>query len=164
MKYVIAVLLSVLFCALIRPTPALTKTVEHNAKVVKPTAKPVTTTKAVRPQPEKAQEAVARPKPVPKPQIHYASGCQRYDSLFRQYSWNVNVAEAICEAESKGDPYAVSPASLNYDHISDFGLMQLHGMRIFEPSANIAAAYRKYQTQGWHAWSSYNRGVYLSYL
>lgn len=85
------------------------------------------------------------------------SDCRSYDALFRQYSWNVPVAEAICQAESGGNPDAVS-------RTNDYGLMQLHDMRIFDPAQNVAAAYRKYQSQGWRAWTTYISGKYLHFL
>jgi soluble lytic murein transglycosylase-like protein len=168
MKYLIAVLLSVLFCALIRPTPALTKTAVHNAKAVETTTKAVTPAKAVQPQPEKVQEAVARSKPVPiKPQKRYAYGCQRYDYLFRQYDWNVDVAEAICQAESGGNPYA-------YSSTCDRGLMQVNCIHsdmvgydlssLYSPTTNIRVAHKIYSAHGWTAWSTFKNHQYLAFL
>lgn len=66
---------------------------------------------------------------------------------------------AIEKTESTCNPAAVSP--VDYDGIRDYGVMQLHGNPIFDPGANIAAAYRLWQVQGYHAWSSYNSGAYL---
>ncbi len=86
----------------------------------------------------------------------YVSSCRAYDSVFRQYTWNVSMAEAICQAESGGNPNAVGPTN-------DYGLMQLHNMAILDPSQNIAAAYRKYQLQGWNAWTSYKTGAYTQF-
>lgn len=83
--------------------------------------------------------------------------CRTYDALFRQYNWNVAVAEAICQAESRGNPTAVS-------RTNDYGLMQLHNMKIFDPAENIAAAYKKYQSQGWQAWTTYTSGAYVRFL
>ena len=87
----------------------------------------------------------------------HAGSCRAYDALFRQYAWNVHVAEAICQAESGGNPTAVS-------RTNDYGLMQLHNMKIVDPVQNIAAAYRKYQTQGWDAWTTYTVGSYARFL
>lgn len=118
------------------------------------------------------QPAAATPSPAPQPiatqqaavtTTTYASGCTTYDSIFRQYAWNVSVAEAICMAESSGNPYAES-------YTSDDGLMQIHdglylyGTQIFNPTFNIQVAYQKYVTQGWEAWSTYNSGAYEAYL
>lgn len=85
------------------------------------------------------------------------NGCTSYDALFRQYDWNVSLAEAICQAESGGDPGAISPTN-------DYGLMQLHDLAVFDPAQNIALAYVKYQTQGWGAWTTYNTDAYSRYL
>ncbi|GEM_PF-3428448 len=86
-----------------------------------------------------------------------APGCQAYDALFQQYDWNVAIAEAICQAESGGNPSAISPTN-------DYGLMQLHNLAVFDPAQNIAMAYIKYQVQGWRAWTTYNTGSYHRYL
>jgi len=104
---------------------------------------------------------VKTPTPVVStpPQIVLASfTCDSYASYFEQYSWNVNTAIAICQAESSGNPNAISPTS-------DFGLMQLHDIDILNPAENIAYAYyHKYLTQGWQAWTTYNDGAYAAYL
>jgi len=167
MKYIIVVLLSALLCIFLTPkTPALTKTVVHN----------IPNKRVVRPQPEKDKPLVkadvstkSKKKlatPVPKPEVietAYASGCMTYDSIFRQYAWNVSVAEAICQAESGGNPYA-------YSSTQDAGLMQIHdglylyGSQIYNPSFNISKAYQKYQSQGWYAWTTYNIGAYRQFL
>lgn len=163
MKYFIAVLLSALSLLAVPKTPALTKTVAPKVSVVQPTAKlkahAVTTTQTVQPQPETVSPLITVAKPATET---YASGCMTYDSIFRQYAWNVSVAEAICQAESGGNPYATSPP--NYDGLSDFGLMQIHGEEIYNPSANIARAYQKYESQGWYAWTTYKTGSYVSFL
>ena len=85
------------------------------------------------------------------------NSCRSYDALFRQYNWNVGFAEAICQAESGGNPSAISPTN-------DYGLMQLHNLAIFDPAQNIAMAYVKYEAQGWGAWTTYNTGAYNRYL
>lgn len=90
--------------------------------------------------------------------------CQNYSNLFDQYNWNAATAMAICQAESQGNPNAISNGNINYDGIPDYGLMQLHGLDILDPAANINAAYAKYLSQGWSAWSTYNSGKYAQYL
>ncbi len=175
MKYIIVVLLSALFASLMAQTaPALTKSAVHNDSIVKTTAYTAPTTKSVQPQPEKqkapvkhggvgttSKQKLTTPPAKPRPQV-VLTGCSSYRADFNQYNWNVNVAEAICEAESNGNPNAISPP--NYDGLRDYGLMQLHGEPILNPASNIAAAYQKYQMQGWEAWTTYNTGRYLSYL
>ncbi len=154
-RYLIAVVLSALLLSHFHGKPTLTNSVAHYAK-------PIQTAKAVQPQ----QETTAAVE-TPKPQVteaSYATGCSTYDSIFRQYAWDVRTAEAICMAESGGNPYAVSNPRLNYDGVSDYGLMQIHAEAIYNPSANIARAHQKYLTQGWYAWSTYTSGAYYRYL
>lgn len=108
----------------------------------------------------------AQPEATAQPTVTLASfTCQSYSNLFSQYSWNPDTAMAICQAESSGNPSAVSNGNINPDGVSDFGLMQLHGIDILDPAANIAYAYyHKYLTQGWGAWSTFNSGAYYKYL
>jgi soluble lytic murein transglycosylase-like protein len=148
-RYLIATLLSALLISHFHSS--LTDKV-----VQKPVARPtVITATAIKPVQPIVQQAV----------VHtYASGCSTYDSIFRLYAWNVRTAEAICQAESGGNPYAVSNARLNFDGVSDFGLMQIHGEAIFNPVANIARAHQKYVSQGWNAWTTYSSGSYLRFL
>jgi len=126
----------------------------HTKLAVKSVPKPKTLISAVLPQPP------VKPAVVLSPAI--SGSCGQYDILFRQYAWNVQTAEAICQAESSGVASKASDPGLNYDGISDYGLMQLHGVDILDPAQNISYAYyHKYLTQGWNAWSSYKSGTYL---
>lgn len=133
----------------------------HISSVKNPSTKPVTT--VANTQPKVTVTPPPHQQPVTAAAATYASGCLTYDSLFRQYDWNVNVAEAICQAESGGNPYA-------YSSTADAGLMQIHdglylyGSQIYNPSFNIAKAYDKYLKQGWGAWTTYNTGAYARYL
>lgn len=108
------------------------------------------------------------PTPIPQPStapVEYATyptGCAGYAELIDQYPWDHATAEAICQAESGGDPTDVSPP--DSDGLNDYGLFQIHGEAIFNPAANVARAYQKYIDQGWHAWSTYNSGKYLQFL
>jgi len=79
--------------------------------------------------------------------------CEQYRPLFSQYSWNIEIALAVCQAESGGDPNIVSATN-------DFGLMQLHNIPIKDPAQNIAYAYNeKYLKGGWGHWSVCNNGT-----
>lgn len=115
--------------------------------------------------PEKAKQNV-QTEPAPAVQtVHRqlpTNGCQSYRYLVEQYDWNVQVMAAVMRAESGCNPNAVSP--VNYDGVRDYGLMQLHGQYILDPSQNVAAAYRLWQVQGYHAWSAYNNGSYEQFL
>lgn len=136
--------------------------------VVKPEAKPKVSAPPVVTKP--AAQPTATPTPSvatpPQPTVTLASyRCQAWASDFEQYNWNADTAMAICEAESSGNSQAVSNGNINPDGIPDYGLMQLHGVDILDPAANISYAYyHKYLTQGWGAWSTYNSGAYYKYL
>ena len=124
----------------------------------KPVAHKVVSTPVIKPTVTHIAPAVA----VAQPIVYLASyRCAAYQSYFEQYDWSVDTAMAICEAESSGNPYAVSNGDINPDGVPDYGLMQLHGVDIIDPAANISYAYyHKYLTQGWEAWSTYNSGAY----
>lgn len=127
---------------------------------------------------EPAPKVPAVAPPAPQPPVTqatqvttYASGCSTYGSIFRQYAWNVSVAEAICMAESSGDPYNHSS---NTNGTIDRGLMQINSIHsdmvdgnlsaLYNPTVNIAVAWRIYSADGWRAWSAYKNGHYLRYL
>ena len=108
------------------------------------------------------------PTPVSSPpaQIVTSSAnlCASYASIFAQYNWNTDIAMAICSAESKGSPTAVSQTD-------DYGLMQInhgleiYGSAIYDPAFNIKIAYTvKYVPSGWYPWTTWTSGLYLQYL
>ncbi len=66
----------------------------------------------------------------------------------------------VMVAESRCNPSAIN--THNYDGVYDYGLMQLHGQYILDANQNIAAAYRLWTKQGYHAWTTYNSGAYRS--
>jgi hypothetical protein len=147
-----------------KPTVALITNVSKQTSLSKITPpKAITAAKVTQTPtaPVKPPSAPVVAPTVPAPVV-YASGCSNYEPTFAQYGWNVSVAMAICEAESSGNPNAVSQTN-------DYGLMQIHdglalyGDKIYDPYFNISIAYIKYQTQGWEAWSTYLNGAYLKY-
>lgn len=129
--------------------PAVIKAVQAS----KPAKAPVVASAVVTP-------AVVAPIVAPVPV--YTAGCAQYLPLIEQYDWSVNVASAIMQAESSCNPNAIG--IVDYDGLRDYGLFQIHGEIIMQPAANVARAYQKYQSQGWHAWSTYNNGAYAKYL
>lgn len=160
-RYLIAVLLSALLTILIVPHQDTPKQqfIHKQMISIKKSSQLKQKVPAKRRVGTKSKQTLTAPAIKPEPQV---ANCSSYIPAFRQYNWNVNVAVAICEAESRGNPNAISP--INYDGLRDYGLMQLHGEPILNPARNIAAAYVKYQTQGWEAWTTYNSGRYLAYL
>lgn len=108
----------------------------------------------------KAKEKLAQAPPAP---VAISGNCDAYKKIVAQYDWDVRVALAIMRAESTCNPNAVSPP--NYDGLRDHGLMQLHGVAIYDPAKNIAYAYNnKYLHGGWSHWTVYNTGAYAKYL
>lgn len=100
--------------------------------------------------------------PASTGKINPPNGCRTYESLFKQYNWDVRTMLAIAEAESNCNPNAISPP--NWDGVRDYGLCQLHGQYILDPSKNVAVAYNKWLRQGYHAWTSFNTNKYRKYL
>lgn len=74
---------------------------------------------------------------------------------------------AIMQAESGCRAITPDNSAINWDHVPDYGLFQLHGMDITDPAQNVAAAYNvKYVGAGdsFRPWSTYTSGAYLKYL
>ena len=75
---------------------------------------------------------------------------------------------AIMQAESSCDPGARNTA--NTDGSTDTGLLQInsiHGIdpaTLIDPTVNIQAAYRVYQSQGLKAWTSFSSGKYKQFI
>lgn len=98
------------------------------------------------------------------PTASSSGGCE----LVRNYTnWNVDVAYAVCMAESGGNSNA---ANYNDNHgscVGSFGLMQLACFWIpnpTDPNANMAKANEIYSRSGWSPWGAYTSGKYLKYL
>ena len=94
--------------------------------------------------PKKPQQQVA---------VTYPIGCEQYRSEVAKYNWPVNTVLRIMKAESRCNPNAVSPTN-------DHGLMQLHGIPIYDPAKNIAYAYNeKYMKGGFSHWTVCTNGI-----
>jgi len=79
--------------------------------------------------------------------------CESYRGLVSKYNWPVDTVLAIMKAESGCNPNAVSPTD-------DHGLMQLHGIRIYDPAKNIRYAYyNKYMQGGFSHWVVCTKGI-----
>ena len=101
---------------------------------------------------------------MPQPTVQ---GCDAYRSALSQYGWDVNMAVAICKAESGGNTHALS-------YTGDRGLMQINWIhadmvgndlsKLYDPTTNISVAWKIYSANGWHAWSTYLNGAFLRYL
>jgi hypothetical protein len=108
------------------------------------------------------QPVVVEPEPVakvetPAPQVTPATGCEKYRDIIDNYSWNVDVAIAVCNAESSGN---ATTSNLNDYHEfancrGSFGLFQIncsHGV-VHDPVENIRIAAAMYNASGWKPWS-----------
>ena len=111
---------------------------------------------------KKAVESIASSTTAPT--ASNSAGCE----LVRNYTnWNVDVAYAVCMAESGGNTNA---ANYNDNHgkcVGSFGLMQLACFWIpnpTDPNANMAKANEIWSRSGWSPWGAYTSGKYLKYL
>ena len=92
--------------------------------------------------------------------------CEVYRGLVSQYSWNVETALRVMQAESGCNPNALSVTS-------DRGLMQINWVHsakvggnldvLYDPATNIRVAYQVYQGASWSAWSVCTRGIVACY-
>lgn len=107
------------------------------------------------PVPVVVPSVVSEPKPAT--QARSGSGCEKYRDIISQYSWNVEVAIKVCNAESGGNSHI---ANMNDYHSfahcrGSFGLFQIncsHG-RVYDPTENVRIAYQMYQARKWAPWS-----------
>jgi hypothetical protein len=92
----------------------------------------------------------------------------------KKYDWNIQIAYAICMAESRGNA-AIDNAGTNRDGSTDYGLMQINSIHAYmvggnleslrDPAVNMRVAYSlSHQGTDWTAWSTYNNGKYKQYL
>lgn len=114
------------------------------------------------PAPQPLTKATPAPKAVPvapaqpKATVYRvpAGGCAAYAGIIGQYPWPVQTAIAVCNAESGGNPNAANWSDNHGVCMGSFGLFQIscHGGQIYDPAANVSAAFRKYQHSGWRPW------------
>lgn len=97
---------------------------------------------------EQIRLAQARVQPKATPKASYSGNCEQFRHLIAQYSWNVSTMIAICNSESGGNPNAANWTDNHGVCKGSFGLFQIscHGGQIFDPAANVAAAWGKYVT------------------
>jgi len=110
---------------------------------------------------------VSEPKQAPEA-LQTSTGCE----LAYNYNWDIEIAHAICMAESGGNPNAFNQS--NYDGSNDKGLFQINSCHVisglisdnerFDPKLNVEAAYKIYQGSGFTAWSAYNNQSYRRFL
>ncbi len=102
------------------------------------------------------------------PEPSYSGLCDKYRPLIEGYDWLTETMLAIAQAESGCNPTARNTA--NTDGSTDTGLLQInsiHGIdpeTLMDPTENVRAAYRIYQSQGLKAWSVYSSGKYKQFM
>jgi len=96
--------------------------------------------------------------------VYTGTHCEPYRALFEKYDWDVEIAMAIFDGESRCVPSAKSPTN-------DHGLGQYHnglavyGEKIYDAEFNMEKCYYdKYKQGGFRHWAVYNSGDYLKYL
>jgi len=149
-------------------TTAEAKTIEHTAAKVTPFKPPENTPQSIpqetpvpTPLPTPIPTPVPTPTPVPVQYATYPTGCELYRPIVAQYDWNVTVAMNVMAAESGCNPMRDNMTDRHYAAngtlicVGSFGLFQIscHSGRIYDPAANIAAAWAKYKGRGWQPWS-----------
>ncbi len=89
---------------------------------------------------------------APKSQVqsfrHAASSAESWSELVCSYDWDCSWALSVIACESGGNPNAYNPAG---PYVGLFQILD-PSRSLFDPAANIAAAYEKYQRQGPRAW------------
>lgn len=116
---------------------------------------------------EKQVQARAAAKAAALVASYKTPNCAAYRGLVAQYDWPVQTAMAIMQAESGCRAITPDNSALNFDHVADHGLMQLHGIAVTDPAENIRIAYAvKYLGAGrsFTPWSTFTNGAYLQYL
>jgi hypothetical protein len=79
-----------------------------------------------------------------------ASSSQHWRELVCSYNWDCSWALSVIACESGGNPNAYNPAG---PYVGLFQVLD-PSRSLFDPAANIAAAYAKYQSQGRRAWGA----------
>lgn len=105
----------------------------------------------------------SKPKPAPKPRtVSVPHSVEEWRPLVAAYFRAEDVDRALCLMgyESAGNPNAKNPNS------TASGLFQIlrfwwapRGIDPFDPESNVALAAEIRDSQGWRAWSPYNRGL-----
>lgn len=108
---------------------------------------------------------------IDKPLIsHVSSNCEQYRPLIAQYDWDVEIAIAVCGAESGGNAFAVNEKDRHKGCMGSSGLFQIACIHrpieeMKDPSLNIKQAYKIYsERNSWKPWGAFTNKSYLKYL
>lgn len=131
------------------------KTAISPAKSESIPAKPAVAQAIVPPAP--AVDPVAEVAPAP---AYSATDCDQFRPLISQYSWNVDVALQVCQAESGGNPNNENATDYHVVCSGSRGLFQIgcdstdDYADMFDPATNIAQAFKLYASRGWEPWGA----------
>lgn len=142
------------------------KTLQEQNKKLNKDLKDAQTAKLQRQEQARIESArlLAEQRAMERPPV--GGNCEQYRSIISQYSWNVETAVAVCNAESGGiasknhedDNHKICLGSRGLFQIGCDSTSNFEGM--FEPGANIAQAYSLYANRNWQPWSvCYNGAV-----
>lgn len=121
--------------------------------------------KKIKQQDAKTQLAVNQEKSQPIAQAPVSSGS--CELVYNYSNWDVNVAKAVCLAESGGNTNAVNLNDWHGTCRGSYGLFQLGCFWISNPTdpvANVAKANAIYVSSGWQPWGAYTSGAFRNYL
>lgn len=108
-----------------------------------------------------ADDGQCHKKPVAPPQTAApvrSGDCNQYRAILAQYSWNVDVAVNVCNAESGGFAGNDNPGDGHATCMGSRGLFQIgcdstnNYAGMFDAGANIAQAHALYANRGWQPW------------
>ena len=94
----------------------------------------------------------------------HGGNCEQWRPMIAKYDWNVEIALAVCSAESSGradndNPGDRHPSAGPLVCWGSRGLFQIgcdsvdNYSAMFDPAANIGHAYGMYAARGWQPWS-----------
>lgn len=123
---------------------------------------------------KQGSQSVVKPAEVQK--VVALTGCDLVRSEVSKYSdWDVNVMVAISQAESGCNPNATGDTSLTYQEngrtygysVGVFQVRILLGRESCDThdlKANVACAYKVWQSQNYSAWTCFSNGEYRRFI
>lgn len=106
---------------------------------------------------------------IPSVRKNRTTDCESYRHLISQYDWDIDIAMAICSAESNGNETIVNWGDTHNGCVGSAGLFQIACIHrpieeMQNAHKNIEQAYKIYQQSGWLPWGAYTNGSYKKYL
>lgn len=107
------------------------------------------------PQPAPAHEQQSQSASYAPAPANGGPNCELARSLINQYSWNTEVAYNVMVQESGCNPVAANWTDNHGACVGSFGLFQMNCTlgQLYDPVANVAAAYKMWTQSGWQGWS-----------